>query len=452
MSEEIGATEGTVFSPRFILLVIFSLAIILVGLFVSQPVIFLSVPIFLFVGFSILQLRPQKLSDVSVTRILENVQINEEDKCRVRLTLTNSGSDVALLQVSDMVPDELYGDGTRSRFSVSLKAGETRNLLYEVCGNYYGEYAIGPTTLSSQDAVGMVEKIRKLSSKSTLIVFPKTAGRLSGFTIGPKTTRPRPGEIPARRIGAGMDYFSTIQLLPGEPAKRINWKASARSPDEEKLFSNEFTAQQVAETLIILDCQSDLGVKDRENSLLAHSVRATMSVAERLLRDKNKVGLLAIGSTSSRVSPGYGRRQYDRIAMTLCGFAPGESQAQGTVNTVRYFYPHVSQIVLISPLKDSENLSVAFDLARASSTFDLMVLSPNHLDFPLDRAPRKRLAKSVEGRLALRLAEAERKSIIARLEGARAIVLDWHVSEPLEQIVAANRFIVARRIAMLANR
>jgi uncharacterized protein (DUF58 family) len=415
-------------------------------------VIFLSVPIVLFIGFSILQLRPQKLSDVHITRILENLQINEDDKCRVRLTLTNTGSEIALLHVDDKLPDELYGGNTRSRFSISLKAGETKNLVYEVCGNYYGEYSIGPTTLSSQDAVGMVENTRKLTSKSTLIVFPKTAGQLSGFMIGPMTTRPRPGEIPARRIGAGMDYFSTRQLLPGEPAKRINWKASARIPDGEKLLSNEFTTQQVAETLIILDCQSDLGMKDRENSLVAFSIRAAMSVAERLLRDKNRVGLLAIGSTSSRVSPGYGRRQYDKIAMTLCGFAPGKSHSQDVSYTVRYFYPRVSQIVLISPLMDRENLNIASDLARASVTFDLMVLSPNHLDFPLDRAPRKRLAKSLQGRLALRLAEVERKSVISKLESAKAIVLDWRVSEPLEQVVAANRFMVARKIAQLANR
>jgi uncharacterized protein (DUF58 family) len=453
------AEEETQLGSRFILLVLFSLVIILIGLFSSLPVIFVSVPVMLFVGFAILQLKQQKLVNVQFTRTLENLQINEEDACRVRLSVTNTGtSSIALLQVNDMLPDELLGDNTRSRFSVSLKAGESRNLVYEVCGNYYGEYTIGPATLSLQDPAGMAEHTCKLSSKSKLIVFPKTAGKLSGFTIGPQTTRPRPGEIPARRIGAGMDYFTTRQLLPGEPARRINWKASARIPDEDKLLSNEFTSQQVAETLIVLDCQSNIGIKDREKSIVAYSVRATMSIAERLLRDKNRVGLLAIGSTSERVSPAYGRRQYDKIAMTLCRLTPGRLSYFGGVKSndisyvVRYFYPHVSQIVLISPLMDQENLSIAFDLARNSATFDLMILSPNHLDFPLDRTPRKKLAKSRVGRLALRLAELERKTAISRLESARAIVLDWQVSEPLEQVVAANRFMVARRIAQLANR
>lgn len=448
------AEEKTRLSPRFILLILFSLLIILIGLFSSLPVIFVSVPIMLFAGFTVLQLKPQKLSEVKLTRTLENLQINEEDKCRVRLSVMNSGNDIALLQVEDKLPEELYGDNTRSRFSISLKAGESRNLVYEVRGNYYGEYSIGPATLSSQDSAGMVEYVRRFDSKSRLIVFPKTAGKLSGFTIGPKTTRPRPGEIPSMRIGAGMDYFATRQLLPGEPARRINWRASARVPDEDKLLSNEFTTQQVAETLIILDCQSNLGIKDRENSLVSYSVRATMSVVERLLRDKNRVGLLAIGSASERVSPAYGRRQYDRIAMTLCRLNPGRLSFidSNIPYAVRYFYPRVSQVILVSPLMNHENLDIAFDLARSSSTFDLMILSPNHLDFPLDRKSKKRLMKSREGRLALRLANIERKTVISRLESARAIVLDWHVSEPLEQVVVANRFMVARRIAQLANR
>ncbi len=434
---------------------LFSLVIILIGLFISDPVIFVSVPIMLFVGFALLLLKPQKLANVQLTRTMENVQINEDDTSRVRLTVKNTGTiDIPLLQVNDELPDDLYGDNTRSRFSISLKAGESRNLVYEVCGNYFGDYSIGPATLFSQDAAGMVGYTRRLSSKSRLIVYPKTAGKLSGFTIGPQTTRPRPGEIPARRIGAGMDYFSTRQLLPGEPAKRINWKASARIADEDKLLSNEFTSQQVAETLIILDCQNNIGVKDRENSLMAYSVRATMSVAERLLRDKNRVGLLVIGSTSERVVPAYGRRQYDKIAMTLCRLSLGRMPyLEANISyTIRYFYPRASQIVLISPLMERENLDIAFDLARCSGTFDLMILSPNHLDFPLDGTPRKKLVKSREGRLALRLAEAQRRSVISKLEAARAIVLDWHASEPLEQVVAANRFMVARRIAQLANR
>jgi uncharacterized protein (DUF58 family) len=225
--------------------------------------------------------------------------------------------------------------------------------------------------------------------------------------------------------------------------------------DEDKLLSNEFSSQQVAETLIVLDGRSDLEGKDKGDSITSCSVRAAMSVAERLLRDKNRVGLLAIGAVSEKVAPAYGRRQYDRIALTLARFSPGGkflSYNEKVSYTVRYFYPRVSQIVLISPLMDDTNFETALDLARSSNTFDLMIVSPNPLDFPLDRTPRLRLKRSREGRIAWKLAEMERKATITQLEAARTIVLDWSVFAPLEQVVVSHRQTVARRIAQLARR
>ena len=441
---------------RLVLLVLFGLAVIVVGLFASKPIILASIPIMLLIGFTLLQLRQPKISQVQVTRTLEKLQINEEDTSRVRLEITNKGtSDFPFLQISDWVPKELRGDDTRSTFSITLRSGETRRLLYEIRGNYFGKYLIGPVALSSQDSAGLVENTSKIDLVSRLIIFPKNAGRLSGFTIGPKTTRPRPGEIPSRRIGSGSDFFRIRELLPGEYSKRINWRASARRIDETSLFVNEYTTNQVAETLIVLDCRSDLLsiIKEKEDTITAFSVRAAMSISERLLRDKNRVGLFALGARSESVAPGYGRRQYDRIALTLSSFNPGIKFFGEKVSLwVRQFYPKVSQIVLISPLMSDENLDAAFDLAKSSSGFyDLIIVSPNPLDFPLDKNPKNRLRKTRDGRLAWKLAELERKSVIRQLDGARAIVLDWHVSEPLEQVVSAERQMVAKRIAQLAR-
>jgi uncharacterized protein (DUF58 family) len=440
-------------SFRLVILLIFGSLILLAGFFSSLPIIFVSVPIVLLSGFTLLQLKRPELRKVRLTRTLERLQINEEETCRVRLEVTNTGSnDFPLLQIRDQIPVELFGEKTRNAFSITLRAGETRKLLYEVKGRYFGKYRIGPIILSSQDATGLVSTSSKLDFTSSIVVFPKTAGKLSQFTIGPKTTRPRPGEIPSKRLGSGSDYFTTRELLPGEYTKRINWKASARLPDEGKLLANEFTSRQVAETLIILDCRSDFdNPKDKGNSITAFSVRAAMSISERLLRDKNRVGLLALGATSDRIAPSYGRRQYDRLALTLTSFSPGARFLGEKASTmIRLFFPRVSQVVLISPLMDEENLETAFDLARSASTFDLMIVSPNPLDFPLDRKS-ELLKKTREGRIALRLSELERKSSQTQLEAARAIVLDWHVSEPLEEVVSTQRRNIAKRIAQLAR-
>lgn len=445
----------TIFQVRFLLLALLALTSVIAGLFISEPIIFVSVPIVAFIGFTIMQFRRPDLSKVEVTRTLERVQIIEGETSRVRLTVKNSSSiAIPFLQINDKLPSELSGDNTRSSFSISLRSGETRNLLYEVSGTYFGEYTLGPVLISAEDSAGLMEARSTRQLISTMSVFPKTAGKLNEFTIGPRSTRPRPGEILSRRIGAGMNYFATRELLPGESTKRVNWRASARITNEDKLLSNEFTSEQVAEVLIVLDCRGNIGDrKERGSSITSYSVKATMSIAERLLRDKNRVGLLAVGEDTERIAPSYGRRQYDRIALTLTKFVPGRVPVGTSVAyTVRYFFPRVSQIVLVSPLMDLDNKEAALDLTRNSGTFDLMIVSPNHLDFPLEENSKQKLEKSRAGRLALKIAELERKAILRQLEAARAIVLDWHVYDPLEQAIATQRQGVARRIAQLAHR
>ena len=445
----------TRFDIKFMFLLLLALTAILAGLFISDPIIFLSVPIIAFIGFTMLQLKRPDLSKVEVTRTLERVQIIEGDTSRVRLTVKNANAfDIPFLQVNDQLPAELCGDNTRSSFTISLKSGEKRNLLYEVSATYFGEYGVGPVFLSAKDSAGLMESHAKLKTVSNIAVFPKTAGRLSEFTIGPRSTRPRPGEILARRIGAGMDYFATRQLLPGESTKRVNWRASARMVDEEMLLSNEFTSEQVAEVLIVLDCRSNIGDQsDRGSSIVSYCAKATMSIAERLLRDKNRVGLLAIGEVSERIAPSYGRRQFDRIALTLTKFVPGRvPHGVSAAYTVRFFFPRVSQIVLVSPLMDHDNLMTALDLTKNTGTFDLMIVSPNPLDFPLETNPKTKLERSRDGRLALKITELERKAMIRQLEAAKTIVLDWHVRDPLEQVVATYRQGVSKRIAQLARK
>ena len=470
MSENEADSSGNKIGYRFILLVTLALALVVAGIFLPEPFIFLSVPIVSLAGFILLQFRRPDLQKLEVRRTLERLQIREDESCRVRLRIRNGGVNaISFLQVRDSVPDELAGDGTQSNFTTSLARGETRDLFYEVQPEAYGEYNLGPVELAAQDGSGLIESSLTVNVRSKLIILPRSAGKLTGFTIGPKTTKPRPGEIPARRAGLGMDFNSVRQLLPGESARRINWRASARVSDESVILANEFTDQRVAETLIIVDGRSGFELEEKRDSINSYSVRAAMSIAERLLRDKNRVGLLTMGSFTERVAPAYGRRQFDRISLTLARFVAGRRpQVYGTGSvpyTIRYYFPRVSQLVLISPLMDEDTLATAADLARGASTYDLMIVSPNPLDFPLSsgeektvtnkayqRAKWTRYTRRTEWRIAWKLSTLERRTNIARLEGAGAIVLDWRVSDPLEQVIAAHRHAVAKRIAQLARR
>ena len=119
-------------SPSALSLAVFASVLFTVGLFTSQPLIFISVPVVALLGFMILRSR-RPGGGVEVSRTLERSQVQEKDGCRVGLRVTNTGErDIPVLQIRDLVPSELDGEATQNGFTLSLKAGETRELYYRV--------------------------------------------------------------------------------------------------------------------------------------------------------------------------------------------------------------------------------------------------------------------------------------------------------------------------------
>jgi uncharacterized protein (DUF58 family) len=127
--------EGPKVSPRAYMLAVLAALSFVAGLFISQPLIFVSVPVILLLGFTLLRSRDPRVQ-VEVTRTTERVQIRERESTRVRLRVKNSGSRaIPLLQLRDRVQPELRGPDTHSGFSIALGSGETRDLYYEVRGS-----------------------------------------------------------------------------------------------------------------------------------------------------------------------------------------------------------------------------------------------------------------------------------------------------------------------------
>jgi uncharacterized protein (DUF58 family) len=431
-------------NDRLVLLIPSAIFLFVVGLFIRQPMIFLAVPLTSFLGFSLLYLKPPH-TDIEVSRVLERATVTEGEPCRVSLRVKNLRSTgIAALQVRDLVPTQLDQRLTQNGFTFELKGNETRELFYEVQPKTFGRYTLGPVVVSAEDAAGIVESNIVIGSRSTLVVTPKSAGRLTRFAIRPRRTRLQPGSISAKRVGSGLDYYNTRQFLAGESPKRINWRATARLTDEESFMVNDYVAELGADVMIVVDARNADAFAARLDPAFTYTVRAALSIADRLLRDKNRVGLMAFGSSTPALAPAIGSRQFNRMAVTLAKLEAGYLFSKSVAHTLHRLYPRVSQVIFISPLSDEAAFGAAADLAR-DVTYSTMIVSPN---------PRwsvaKDLRKSInlrEWALAWRLAELERKSKISRLREARTVVIDWDVSDLLDRVLDANRHMLVREFA-----
>jgi uncharacterized protein (DUF58 family) len=226
--------------------------------------------------------------------------------------------------------------------------------------------------------------------------------------------------------GPGVEFFGLREYQAGDSPRWINWRASARH--EYNIFSNEFEQERVADVGIILDGRLKTNVFDKHHSLFEYSVMAAAAMADVLLSQGNRVGLLDYGRYLRWTIPGYGKIQRERILQALAHAQVGGNTVFSELQYIpARLFPLHSQIVLISPL-DADDVKVLVQL-RARG-YQVMVICLDPVAFELSY-----LLKSESVAQAARLLRMERDLLSQKLQRAGIQVLDWDVSQPFDQVV-----------------
>lgn len=165
------------------------------------------------------------------------------------------------------------------------------------------------------------------------------------------------------------------------------------------------------------------------HSIFEYSVQAAASIADALLSQGNRVGLLLYASYLGWTIPGYGKLQRERILHALANAKTGESQVFSDMEHVpTRLFPPESQIVFVSPLLE-DDLRPLIQL-RAQG-YDVLVVSPNPVKFELSYLP----PSNTQVQLAGRVLHMERLMLLQRLQRANIHVIDWDVEEPFDIVV-----------------
>ena len=433
---------------KVLLLAIFALFTFVAGGLLLGAIIFVSAPVVAYLGLMLLQVKAPHLM-VEVKRGVERPQVYENDVFGVILRIKNVGKiDIPILEVRDGVPPDFELVGSSNNFLVSLRAGETADLLYSLKAKTFGIPRLGPVNLRSTDSQGFFETVSLVQTYSPVVILPLTSEKLGHLKIRPRKTRTWPGEIRARRIGMGMDQYSVRQYIPGDSLKSVNWRASARSYHPTQLFVNEYMAEFGTDTMVIVDGRAiaDAGVKP--NSAVSYSIHAAIAITDRLLRDRNRVGLITLGEKGERIPPGYGRRQHNRMVLSMLRIRAGETWTiENLPRYLQFFYPDLALVFFVSSLTDESSFAAAADIARMG--YDLIVVSPNPLEFGVQKDKNK---KSRIWKLARDLAEINRTMRIEQLRRIGIMAVDWHISDPLETSLETNLRAWNRRTGLVRVR
>ena len=408
---------------RSFLLGLLVYGLILFGLLTLRgDILALSLPLVIYLLSGIIR-APQEIS-LTVKRKLSIERTGADMPVQVTLQITNTGNMLEDLLITDKLHPRLKVLDSSAQHLLHLAKGQTVNLTYMVSGPR-GYYPFPGIRAEARDHFGLVNREATFSTPGQLFVLPPVL-RLKQIAIRTRKTRVYSGMIPARIGGPGVEFFGLREYQAGDSPRLINWRASARHTFN--WYSNEFEQERVADVGIILDGRQKTNVFDEEHSLFEHSVLAAAALAEVLLSQGNRVGLLNYGRLLHWTFPGYGKIQRERILQSLAQAQVGSSTVFSELEYIpaRLFPPH-SQIILVSPL-DADDVNVLVQL-RARG-YQVIVVSPNPVAFELSYLPQN---ESVD--LAARLLRMERNLLIQKLQRAGIQVLDWNVSQPFDQVV-----------------
>jgi uncharacterized protein (DUF58 family) len=411
---------------RLVLLGSLAYGLLLCGLAtLNGGLVALAIPLWVYLGVALF-FGPEQLT-LSVVRTLSVSRVLQGEPVVVRLSMTNHGSKLEEVLVEDSVPRSLELVGGKPRAFFTLAPGQTVEMEYTVKGKR-GRVEFRDVQVTAGDYLGLFRRQAILPAQDRLTILPETS-RLRRVAIRPLRTRAHTGLIPSRQGGSGVEFFGVREYQMGDPLRWINWRVSARHPHA--LFTNEFEQERIADVGLILDARRRSDVRLMSDALFEHAVRAASSLAEALLNDGNRVGLLLYGAGLDWTFPGYGKVQQEHILQALADAETGESQVFDSLDYIptRYF-PARSQIVLISPLWQDDVPMLTRLRARG---YQLLVISPDPIAFEA-----MALARHPTVDLAMRIARLERKLVLQRLQQAGIPIVDWQVDAPLDQAIFAS--------------
>jgi uncharacterized protein (DUF58 family) len=266
------------------------------------------------------------------------------------------------------------------------------------------------------DPLGLVERVVPVEGTPRPVErFPAEALRLG--TVRLRRTTPIPGEVRARGIGPGSEFFQVRPALPGDSLRDLNWKATARAG---RLLVNDRFLDRTGDLLLVLDCRPTPLPAAVDAELLEVAAAAALGIASGFLRQKSRVGLALYGEFVTPIPLGTGATHRLRLAQALASVRIGPVAGPPerlAVALGRYYPVGLSTLVLTSLAEGAPEHLLPYLRRRG---YPASVLSPS----PLPLLARSLDPQDASDRLVERLARQVRRRSI-RESWDDGPVLDW---------------------------
>ncbi|MBI4957439.1 MAG: DUF58 domain-containing protein, partial [Myxococcales bacterium] len=237
---------------------------------------------------------------------------------------------------------------------------------------YHGIYGLA---LEVRGAPSLFEVPLTFANPFGVEVLPRALGLALATPVGGRARAVASSGRSGNRRGDGTELRELREHLPGDPFRRIAWKASAKRG---VLVVREFEREERDVVWVVLDASVELWGGPMGGAPLDRAIEMAAAVAAQHLGNGDLVGLRVIGGRElARLAPDGGRRQLKRITTALLEHTgvhdtdrSGWDEGDLALQVVEHLRPLDPRAVEGLGAGDLEKLARRASAARAYAPFD----------------------------------------------------------------------------------
>ena len=357
------------------------------------------------------------MPNVKIRRETSSDNIFEDGDMNVRFIVKNQGLGIGFVEIYDKLPPQARITKGSNYTLLYMRPWQEVSFEYSLKLPLRGHYHLGPVKLRVKDAFDLFYNEKSEESLHSFSVFPQIEV-LEEQIIKSRAPKLLSGAMPLNVIGAGTEFYSLREFVPGDSLRSVNWKALAKKG---KMMVNETVREDVMDVILLVDAREVSAVGGGKDTPLEMSCRAAATYAKQLLDERNNVALMVYGDTVERVDLDRGEHHLFKILTSLSSARPkGNLKLEIVLKDTLPYIPSGSPIILFSSLDDDHTISEAFT-NTISRGYTITTVSPSSLDFEerMKRIPAQPLL----------IARIERDNLISEIRSFGMQIGDWKSDE-----------------------
>jgi len=358
----------------------------------------------------------------TVSTHLQRDRCFEGDRTEVCVTVS-AASCVPLLSLHIMVCDADNHVLASRHFTLSLGPGETRVFQFELEMPVRGVFYVGDVVSRAYTRSGLKSYPDRVWTGTECIVYPRPDTIRIDWSASARS-RQHVGESSSRMSGDGLEVSDVRLHMPGDPVRRINWRATQRHG---QLYINDSLRDRNIDVVVVVDGLVDLG--EPPHSYLDCACRAAASIALAFLRSRDRVGVIRYAGAVDWAVPRGGRNQLYAILDRLARVRTIQSFVSPNMRLIpRSVLPPGSLVLVITPLLDDRSIQMLAGLAARGCRPMVLYVSPMGLR-PLTTTQAKPTDDAAA--LAERWWRLKHRGKVAQLRSMGLMVAEWDGVSPL---------------------